>query len=114
GPSKTESTEGPQVQSEPPVRLVQKLIPDARACRLLRKENCVPNQPPSGLASALFQSERPAPPSVVYSASVSGSLPLGPRVNMMPSCFLTNRTCCNHSGPGLVSLLHVLPPSSVQ
>src|ERR1700684_848394 len=31
GPSKTESTDGPQVQADPPVRLVQKLTPDARA-----------------------------------------------------------------------------------
>src|SRR5208282_870878 len=114
GPSKTESTELPQVHSEPPVRLVQKLMPDARAWRLLSNENCGPNQPPSALATALSQSERPAPPSLVYSASVAESSPAGPNVRIKPSCLLTKRTCCNHSGPGLMSLLQALPPSSVQ
>jgi hypothetical protein len=39
GPSGTESTELPQLHCDPPVRLAPKLMPEARACKLVSSDN---------------------------------------------------------------------------
>src|SRR5579863_4633443 len=108
GPSKIESTEGPQLHFSPLSPLLQKLIPEARAWRLASSLNCNPNHPPSVLSTTLVQLLAAAPPSVVYWARLPEESPIKSMIK--PSLGLGKRTRCAQPEVGrTMSSLQVVP-----